>query len=150
VTGCAALLFAVPASAQFFGNGQQPTLPQQTFSSGTNGANAVIPGTPQFTPQQLQSMMIMRAMQGGMRNQVRTGIPQNIPLGNTGMMGGPAPVQTLPSASATTQKSSGNKKDNARASREEKKRAAKEAAKAKKEKAKKKAKSKDDDTAAAS
>ena len=140
------LLFVAPAWAQFSGNGQQPVMPQQMFPG------TVVPNPSQLSPQQLQSMMLMRAMQNGGRHQVRTGIPQNIPLGNIGMMGGGAPLQmpvdTKPAA--TAKKSTSKKKLDAQAAREEKKRAAKEAAKAKKEKAAKKSKDKNADDQAAS
>ncbi len=140
-------LLAAGASAQFSGNGQQPVMPQQTFPG------TVVPNPSQLTPQQFQSMMLMRAMQNGGRHQVKTGFPQNIPLGNNGMMGGGAPMQQMPMSAqpaASTKKSKySKKKSDALASREEKKRAAKEAAKAKKEKASKKAKDKPADDRAA-
>ncbi len=139
-------LLAAEASAQFSGNVQQPVMPQQTFPG------TVVPNPSQLSPQQFQSMMLMRAMQNGGRHQVRTGFPQNIPLGNNGMMGGGAPQQMPMNAqpATSTKKSSSKKKSDALASREEKKRAAKEAAKAKKEKASKKSKDKAADDQAAS
>ena len=63
VATCAAAWCACPASAQVASPSGQPNLTQQ----------------------QLQSLMMMRAMQGGMgMNRVRTGYPQAIPFGNGG------------------------------------------------------------------
>ncbi|HEX3726506.1 MAG TPA: hypothetical protein VHV08_09705 [Pirellulales bacterium] len=82
--------------------------------------------------QQLQSMMYMRAMQGYGRGGVRTGYPQNIPLGDPG---GYAPDNDDGSAN---QQSTTKQKVEARKAREEQKRAAREGAKNKKAKAAKK------------
>jgi hypothetical protein len=137
VTGCAMLLFATPASAQFFGNGQLPN----------NGNNALpifptlgpAPGN-NLTQQQLQSLMMMRAMSGMRRHGVQTGFPQNIPLGNSGFGG--APVQLMSpttSESQTTHKSSAQKRAEARKLREDQKHAVRQDEKSKKAKAAKKA-----------
>src|ERR1700693_1676933 len=90
LVGCALAQFATPASAQFFGNGQLP-----------NNENNSLPFFPMqgqgavsnLTPQQMQSMMMMRAMSGMRRHGVQTGFPQNIPLGN-GFAGAPAQFQS--------------------------------------------------------
>jgi hypothetical protein len=46
-----------------------------------------------LTPQQMQSLMMMRALQGRGRGQVRTGYPQFIPLGMPAMIPHPQAFQ---------------------------------------------------------
>lgn len=77
-------LAAVPAAAQFTtlpnnGDNSTPIIPP-----GVGGTATGIPQT-QLTPQQLQSIMMMRALQGRSRGQVRTGVPQFIPMQPGGM-----------------------------------------------------------------
>ena len=137
VIGCAVLLFATGASAQFFGNGQLP-----------NHGNNALPIFPMqgqgavsnLTPQQMQSMMMMRAMSGMGRHGVQTGFPQIIGMGNSGFGGAPVQLQSpIASQSQTTHKSSAQKRAEARKLREDQKHAVRQDEKAKKGKAPKKA-----------
>jgi hypothetical protein len=136
LVGCALTQFATPASAQFFGNGQLPN----------NGNNAlpIFPMQGQnnlsnLTPQQLQSLMMMRAMSGMRRHGVQTGFPQNIPLGNSGFGSAPVQLQSpTTSESQTTRKTSAQKRAEARKLREDQKHAVRQDEKSKKAKAAKK------------
>ena len=131
---------ALEARAQFMNNGGLQNN-QPLFNNNLGGQ---MPAGNQMTQQQLQSMMMMRAMQMGGRHQVRTGFPQMIPLGNgtmvggqmmgNGMMGGQMPYVD---DSSTSRKSSSSKRAEARKLRDEEKRAAREEAKLKKPKAEK-------------
>lgn len=140
--GCVLVLFATRAPAQIVA-GQQNN--PQAVNGGPlmfPGMNGMMPGAAQMSPQQMQQIMMMRAMQMRGRHRVRTGIPQDIPLGNPGAMTGmpgPAAMPAVPETTAT-RKASSHTKSESRAARDEKKRAAKEEAKAKKAKASKKAK----------
>jgi hypothetical protein len=90
------------------------------------------PGSAQLTPQQVQSIMMMRALMP-MRHQVHTGIPQDIGLGAPAV---PALTDQTAEGAPTTHKSSSAKRAESHASRAEQKRAAREEARAKKAKAK--------------
>jgi hypothetical protein len=145
LVGSALAQFATPASAQFFGNGQLPNngnnalpiFPMQGQSSLSN-----------LTPQQLQSLMMMRAMSGIGRHGVQTGFPQNIPLGN-GLGGAPVLSQSpITSESQATHKSSAQKRADARKLREDQKHAVRQDEKSKKTKAAKKARGDDQQQAA--
>jgi hypothetical protein len=144
--GCAFMQCATSASAQFFGNGQLPN----------NGNNAlpIFPMQGQgavsnLTPQQMQSMMMMRAMSGMRRHGVQTGFPQNIPLG-PGFGGVPVQFQSpVTSDSQTTHKSSSQKRAEARKLREDQKHAVRQDEKSKKGKAAKKPRGGDDQQQAA-
>jgi hypothetical protein len=92
-----------------------------------------------MTGQQLQSMMYMRALQGYGRGGVRSGYPQDIPLGNPSG-GGNMPGYDDGTASRT---STSQQRADARKVREDQKRAAREEAKAKKAKVAKKPAKKD-------
>lgn len=136
--------FASPASAQFFGNGQLPN----------NGNNALpIFPTPgpitgnNLTPQQMQSMMMMRAMSGVRRHGVQTGFPQIIGMGNSGFGGAPVQLQS-PVTPPSTHKSSSQKRAEARKLREDQKHAVRQDEKAKKGKSTKKAQGGDHQQAA--
>ncbi len=98
----------------------------------------------QMSPQQLQSMMWLRALQGRSYGQVRTGYPQMIPLGQGNMMGpgqmynSPAYYgnQQQPIAGGDAKQTASQKRAEARRLRDEQKRSERESAKAKaKEKA---------------
>jgi hypothetical protein len=126
--------------AQFSGGAAQPNLPQGTSAMPMMIPNAgMMPGAAQMSPQQLQGMMMMRALQGRGSHQVRTGIPNPIQMGPGPMMGNPfAPAyqgqQQQQQTNGTAKTSSSQKRIEARRLREEQKRSAKEAA-AKKKKA---------------
>ena len=135
VVGCTTLQFAAPASAQFFGNGQLPN----------NGNNAlpIFPTQGQgavsnLTPQQMQSIMMMRALSGSRRHGVQTGFPQNIPMGNSGFGGTPVDLESgiMPEP---TRKTSSQKRAEARKLRDDQKHAIHQDEKAKKAKPAKKA-----------
>jgi hypothetical protein len=85
----------------------------------------------QLTPEQLQTMMLYRALQSRSGGQVRRGIPQFIPLGMPGMMPYPQATPAADAQADTPRKSSLEKRIAARKAAEEKKRAAREAKKAK-------------------
>jgi hypothetical protein len=87
-----------------------------------------------ITPQQQQALYL-RALQMRGRGQVRTGYPQDIPLGDPGAAFAP---QAEPQQSTATGKSSSQKRIEARKARDEQKRAARDDAQAKKAKAVKK------------
>jgi hypothetical protein len=137
--------FAGNCSAQVIAGGQQPGGPQQAAGGGPimfPGLNGQLPGAAQMSPQQLQSIMMMRALQMRGRHQVRTGIPQDIQMGPQGSMGPTMFPQvddtsTSLKSSTETRKSSNEKRAEARALRDEQKRAAREEAKAKKAKTRK-------------
>jgi hypothetical protein len=76
----------------------------------------------QLTPEQMQSIMTMRALQNrGGRGQVRTGVPQDIGLGP---QGGVMPFDGggYDQSDTSTRKSSSQRRAEARAAREEQKR----------------------------
>jgi hypothetical protein len=132
--GCAAA-FATPASAQVVGGA----------NNGQNTGGIMLPGlnipNQNLTPEQMQSIMMMRALQGRGRGQVRTGVPQGDPFaqqqpGFVPFGQGATPVDD----STATRKSSIEKRVAARKAQEEQKRAARDAAKAKKPKVENKAK----------
>jgi len=77
-----------------------------------------------LTQQQLQSLMLMRAMQS--RGGARTGYPQFIPMGNQGF--GEQSVYSDGGESTSTRKSSAQRKAEARKTREEQKHAQRDAA----------------------
>jgi hypothetical protein len=137
--------FAGDCSAQIVAGGQQPGGPQQAAGGGPilfPGLNGQLPGAARMSPQQVQNIMMMRALQMRGRHQVRTGIPQDIQMGPQGSMGPmmfPQVDDTSTSRKSSTQtrKSSTEKRAEARALRDEQKRAAREEAKAKKAKTKK-------------
>jgi hypothetical protein len=152
LAGCALVLFATRASAQVVAGGQ-PLNGQQAINGGPimlPGLNGMMPGGSQLSQQQLQNLMLMRAMQMRGRHPVRTGFPQDIPLGNPGSLGGATATPAAADTKTASRKSTSQKKSEARAAREEKKRAAKEEAKAKKAKASKPADDAKNDDAAAS
>jgi hypothetical protein len=146
LVGCALTQCAGSASAQFFGNGQLPN----------NGNNAlpIFPMQGQgaasnLTSQQMQSLMMMRAMSGMRRHGVQTGFPQIIGMGNSGFGGAPVQLQSpIPSQSQSTKKSSAQKRAEARKLREDQKHAVRHDEKAKKAKAPKKARGDDPQHAA--
>jgi hypothetical protein len=131
--GCALAAYATQASAQVVTNNGQNNLPFQI--PGMIGQNQSL------TPQQMQSIMMMRALQGRGRGQVRTGVPQGDPFAQQqpgfDPWQGAAPVDD---STDTTRKSSVSKHAEAHKAQEDQKRAARDAAKDKKAKADKKGK----------
>jgi hypothetical protein len=130
-------LSASASFAQFAGKAQtsknpainpdNPALPQ---------GGVTLPGQDQLTPEQALGIMQLRALQSRTRGQVRTGIPQFIPMGPQGLMA-PGNYSATPTSNST-RKSSSQKRAEARQARdEEKKNAADDDAKAKKSKTKK-------------
>lgn len=120
------LVFVSAASAQFNTNPNPNSLPNQM----NNGQNLVIPSpivpNGQLTPQQMQSIMMMRAM-GGRRNNVRTGYPQMVPQWGPGAgMPSLMPADDQPATAAATGSSS-QKRAEAKRQRDEQKKAAREA-----------------------
>jgi hypothetical protein len=98
-------------------------------------------GNQNLTPEQIQSIMLYRALQARGGGQVRRGVPQFIPLGVPGMLPYPQANGTADPQADTGRKRSLEKRIEARKAAEEKKRAAREAKKAKqKDAAAKKAK----------
>ena len=84
-------------------------------------------GQAQLTPEQALGIAQMRALQSRRRGQVRTGVPQFIPMGPQGMTG---PFDaSFGAASMTPEQSSSQKRAEARQVRDEKKRAARDNAK---------------------
>jgi len=125
------LCLATQAFGQFT---RSPTTQNGTNQNGANGVPAAggvpiaIPqagaGVPQnqLTPEQMQSIMMMRALQNrGGRGQVRTGVPQDIGLGP---QGGTMPLDGggYNQSDSSTRKSSSQRRAEARAAREEEKR----------------------------
>ena len=96
-----------------------------------NGGPLVIPGMgtssvpqTQLTPDQLQSIMMMRALQNRGRGQVRTGVPQFVPMGPQGMMGGfDDGSGAYDQSGGSVRKSSTQRRAEARQARDEQKRA---------------------------
>ena len=142
LVGCALAQCATPASAQFFGNGQLPNNGNNSLPIfPTQGQGAVS----NLTPQQMQSLMMMRAMSGMRRHGVQTGFPQIIGMGNSGFGGSPVQLQSpITSQSQTTHKSSAQKRAEARKLREDQKHAVRQDEKSKKGKAAKKPRGGDD------
>jgi hypothetical protein len=119
------------ATAQFSGPLPSNSQPLINPNLGT------LPGNAQMSPQQLQSIMMMRALQGRGHRGVQTGIPQNIPMGSFPGMNGPSNMPNQAAATTSknsTQKSSSQKRTEARQARDEQRRAARDEAKAKKAK----------------
>ena len=141
IAGIAALLFPASALAQIV-SGANAAANGQSDPQALNLPAVNIPQpNSNLTPAQWQSMIQLRALQSRGRGQVRTGIPQDIPLGQPGMQFPQMDAQPEHAPDAA-RKSSLDKRIAGRKAAEEKKRAARDAAKAK---AKDKAKDKDKD-----
>jgi len=131
--------YAAPAGGQLVGNAAAKA--KATSKSGNGGSvidQSGVNNLPnrQLTPEQMQSIMLYRALQSRGRGQVRTGVPQFIPLGMGGFVPIPQTAAPADQQPDTAKKSSLEKRIEARKAAEEKKRAAREAKKAKaKEKA---------------
>jgi hypothetical protein len=126
---CVLAVFATEVPAQIVNNGgannAMPLLPQM---GGMNQQN--------LTPQQLQSIMQMRALSGRGRRGVQSGFMQNIPLGNPGIS---APqIMTPPNGGSSAHKSSSQKRAEAKKLRDTQKHAVRQDEKSKKAKAPKK------------
>ena len=130
---CSLAWLAPRLSAQIVGNGsginQLPNGGMLPFG----GMNQGLPGQ-NLTPQQLQSMMLMRAMQSRGRRGVQTGIPQSFPFGSPGFGAPPVELPSDSQASAGQKTSSSQKRAEARKAREDQKKTDREQGKAKKAK----------------
>ncbi|MBI3837018.1 MAG: hypothetical protein HY288_03685 [Planctomycetia bacterium] len=133
LVGCALVHFATQVPAQVVGNRSQ--LP-------SNGqAILPLPGPitgGNLTPQQMQSIMMMRALSGRGRHGVQTGFPQIIGMGNSGFGGAPVQLQSPPQPKST-RKTSAQKRAETRKLRDDQKHAVRQDEKSKKGKAAKKA-----------
>lgn len=141
--GCALMLTlavgAAEASAQFTKKNPNATQLPTTLPANLP-AGAVQGSTGQMSPEQVQQLYWLRALQSRGNRPVRTGYPQFVPFGGPGFSGFPG--FPMPNAQQPAVQSSADQK---KAAREEKKRIAREKAEAKKaaaEKAKAAAKAK--------
>ncbi len=131
---CTLALLAPELSAQVVGNGSGINQLPNGGMLPLGGMNQGLPGQ-NLTPQQLQQMMLMRAMQSRGRHGVQTGIPQSLPFGSSGFGAPPVQFPSEDQASTSQRSSSSQKRAEARKVREDQKKTDREQGKAKKGKA---------------
>jgi hypothetical protein len=129
------LVWSDAACAQFSGTPKQSKNPAMK-----NDGPVLLPGlgvpqtaqNQQLTPEQAIGIMQLRALQGRGRGQVKTGLPQFIPMGPQLMGPGSFNAPQQDNQQGAERKSSAERRAEARKAREEKNAQAREEAKAKK------------------